>query len=268
MRERPFESTWDTRFFFRGAEHEEALQRLHYLVEEQTMNAGLLSGVVGCGKTLTRSMFAGGLDRGRFCVAVVENSAFPLEQLCSLILPQIMVDPVKVGSTFEALQLMQSVAERIWRDGRHLVLILDEAQDLPEETLKELRWLTNLNGGGRALLSLILVGQPELRGLVRRFPPLDQRISLRFHLPPLPREDVLGYLAHRCRVAGHPDGEIFAPETRDPIWLASGGIPRQINRLAKLALEHSWVKGCREILPDSIEVVIRDLLRQEAPALL
>src|SRR5512137_753802 len=89
LRERPFEATWDTRYFYAGPDHEEALSRLLYLVGETTMNIGLLTGEIGSGKTLTRAVFAGRIDPSRFQIITVENSGFALEELLGSILRQL-----------------------------------------------------------------------------------------------------------------------------------------------------------------------------------
>jgi general secretion pathway protein A len=265
LRERPFEATWDTRFFFAGPEHEEALSRLLYLVGETTMNIGLLTGEIGSGKTLTRAVFAGRIDPIRFEVVTVENAGFPLEELLAAILRRLApAAPAVTADRLAQYEQFELQARQIHRTGRHLVLLLDEAQDLSPATLHELRWLTNINGGGRALVTILLVGQPELRQLVLGDAAINQRVSLRFHLPPLGPDDVGNYLAHRLRVAGHPTGELFSAAAARLLYDASHGIPREINRVAKLALESAWVAGTTTVEASDIVSVVRDLERHQA----
>ncbi len=264
LAERPFEATWDPRFFFRSAEHEEALQRLLYLVEETTMNMGAMSGGIGCGKTLTRAVFAGSLDPARFAVATVENSGFPLEGLLGCVLRQLWPGAEREAEGKMPLcEKLGEVADRIAQQRRHVVILLDEAQDMDPVSFRELRWLTNLNGGGRALLTLVLIGQPELRDLIADHPALDQRISLRFHLPPLRQQDLSGYLIHRLKTAGHATGALFTPAARELLWQASRGVPRQINRFAKLALETAWMRESPVVDGADVAAVLRDLSRHE-----
>jgi general secretion pathway protein A len=144
------------------------------------------------------------------------------------------------------------------------VLLLDEAQDMPAATLHELRWITNFNGGGVALLTVVLIGQPELRPLVAGDAAIDQRISLRFHLRPMTVGDVPNYLRHRMRTAGHADGGLFTEGAGVRLHEASGGVPRQVNRLAKLALEHAWMAGSPRVDVDAVSAVVRDLERHQA----
>ena len=264
LRERPFEATWDPRFFYASPEHEEALSRLQYLVEETTMNLGLLSGEIGCGKTLTRAVFAARLDARRFQVVTLENSGFPFNDLLAAILRRLEPNGSVNGSKFERCERLEVALKRLAAEGRHLVLLLDEAQDMPAAGLHQLRWLTNFNGDGRAVLTLVLIGQPELRPLVADDAAINQRISLRFHLCPLRREDVPGYVRHRLRAAGHATGEVFAEAAADAVFAATRGVPREVNRLAKLALEQAWVAEARGVEAPSVAAVVRDLERHQA----
>ena len=264
LRERPFEATWDARFFYAGPDHEEALSRLVYLVGETTMNLGLLTGEIGSGKTLTRAVFAGRIDATRFRVLTVENSGFELDELLGSILhrldPQIHLNGV---GKLARCEMFERLVRQVNAGGRHLVLLLDEAQDMTPETIHELRWLTNFNGGGVALLTLILIGQPELRKMIVGDAAINQRVSLRFHLKPLRADDLENYLRHRLRTAGHATGHLFSPAAALEIFNATHGTPRAVNRLAKLALEQAWVGDAAKVEASAVTAVIRDLERHQ-----
>ncbi len=265
LRERPFEATWDTRFFYAGPDHEEALSRLLYLVSETTMNLGLLTGEIGSGKTLTRAVFAGRIDTARFQVITIENSGFPLEELLGSILRRL--DPqvhLNGEGKLARCELFEQHVRKLNARGRHLVLVLDEAQDMTPETIHELRWLTNYNGGGAALLTLILVGQPELRAMIVGDAAINQRVSLRFHLKPLRADDMEHYLRHRLRTSGHATGNLFAPAAALEIYNTTRGIPREVNRLAKLALEQAWLTEAPKVEAAAVAAVVRDLERHQA----
>jgi len=264
LRERPFEPTWDTRFFFQSRDHDEALERLTFLVSERSMLFGMLTGEIGCGKTMTRAVFSERLDSRRFCVVTEENSAFSFAELLGLVLEQVDVAGEKVGSTkYARVERLKKVVERIYHEGRHLVLVFDEAQEMSPKTLNELKLLTNLNRAGRSYLTIILVGQPELRPLVEQLPAIDQRISLRFHLNTLSMDDSRNYLRHRLKVAGHPTGELFPPDAVERAFQLSLGVPRELNRLAKLALEFAWLKEFSQVTSQAVEAVARDLQRHQ-----
>lgn len=262
LSERPFEATWDTRFYFQSRDHDEALSRLGFLVGEQTMNIGMLTGEIGCGKTLTREVFSERLDRKKFHVVTQENSAFGFKDLIGAVVR--VVDPTGAGETkFARCERLTRAVQKIRAEGKHLVLIFDEAQEMSALTLGELKLLTNLNGGGQNFLTLILLGQPELRARVARLPAIDQRISLRFHLRPLNQDDVAFYLEHRLRAAGHPTGDLFPFEAAARIFQTSKGIPREVNRLAKLALELAWLREMPNVAEEAVETVMRDLGRHQ-----
>jgi general secretion pathway protein A len=266
LNERPFEPTWDTRFFFEGSQHDEALSRLDFLIHEQSMLLGMLTGEVGCGKTLTRAVFTDHLSPDRFCVVTQENSSFRFNDLMEFVLRALEGEaPGCRRGKLSRYDSFVRILERLATERRHLVLVFDEAQEMPPATLNELKQLTNLNREGRSLLTVILVGQPELRERVARLPAINQRISLRFHLNPLSRDEAADYLRHRLKAAGHPTGELFPREAVDVAFDASQGVPRELNRIAKLALEFAWVQEYPEVNSIAVDAVVRDLQRHQNP---
>jgi len=264
LQERPFETTWDARFFFQSRDHDEALNRLGFLVGEQTMLLGMLTGEIGCGKTLTRAVFTSRLDTQRFISASQESSAFTFSELLGNVLEQLDPSATTGAHTKHArFERLKKIVEKIHSENKHVVLIFDEAQEMSGDTLNELKLLSNWNGNGVNFLTIILVGQPELREMVAKLPAINQRISLRFHLRPLDLEETGNYLRHRLRVAGHPSGNLFPTDSVERLFQVSLGIPREINRIAKLALEFAWVKEFSEVNLNAVEAVIRDLERHQ-----
>jgi general secretion pathway protein A len=267
LKERPFEATWDTRFFFQSKDHDEALNRLSFLVGEETMLLGMLTGEIGCGKTLTRAVFTERLEEQRFKVVTQENSGFTFNNLLDSVLQNLQNGYYKPArSKFERCERLKTEAMKVREEHRHLVLIFDEAQEMPPATLNELKMLTNFNGGGRSYLTIILVGQPELRAHVELVPAINQRISLRFHLNSLDLSGTGDYLRRRLLAAGHPTGEVFAPDAVGLTYEASHGVPRAMNRIAKLALEYAWLKGSPAVSAESVGAVVRDLERHQMAA--
>ena len=265
LRERPFEATWDPRFFYGSPHHLEALNRMVYFATERTMNACLLTGDIGCGKTLTRAVFSQQLDPGDYFVIALENSGFSFSEILETIIRRL--DPSTKdlpASNMARCELFSRLLTNVHVNGRHTVLVLDEAQDMDAQTIHDLRWMTNYNSSGRTLLSMVLIGQPEIVHRVATNAAMSQRISLRFHIPPLTCEDVSGYIAHRLRVAGHPTGNAFTRDACDMIHHLSGGVPREINRLAKLALEHAWVRGQQIVLSRAVDAVATDMRQQQS----
>lgn len=264
LRERPFEATWDTRFFYPSRNHDEALNRLCFLVGEQSMNIGMLTGEIGCGKTLTRAVFTRMLDSLHYSVVTEENSAFAFKELMLSVLRSLEGEAGSPRqSKYTLVERLREAAQRIRAEKRHLVLVFDEAQEMSPATLNELKLLTNFNRDGQSFLTMILVGQPELQKLVSRLPATNQRISLRFHLGALNLKECRNYIRHRLVTAGHPTGEVCAAEALDRLFQASQGIPRQLNRLAKLALEYAWLRELPQVNLDAVNTVVRDLERQQ-----
>lgn len=260
---KPFEATWDTRFYYRSPQHQEALDRLLYLASERTMNLGMLTGDIGCGKTITRAVLAQSLDECQFIVASCENSGFNFEELLHTIIRQLDVEGSMPEGRFGRCEHLKALCENAAERGRHVIVLLDEAQDMPEETLRQLGWLTNFNGNGRPLLTVLLIGQPPLRRLINTSQSIQQRIGLRFHLMPLNESDIASYVTHRLKVAGHPDGDVFDEEALTNLHYFSRGIPREINRTAKLCLEHAWATGERRVTTHVLHDVASDLYRQD-----
>jgi general secretion pathway protein A len=258
LRERPFESVWDARYFFRSRAHDEALHRLCYLASEQTMNVGLLTGEIGCGKTLTCAVFREQLDPTRYCVASFDHGQFDFPEIVTGLLDALGEPLALQADHFTRWKALAAALERLAAGGRHLIVIFDEAQDFALETFARLKALTNFNGGGRAPLTLVFAGHPELQSHMAEVPSLGQRIGLLFHLRPLDRVETDAYLDHRLRVAGNPTGQVFSEGARQRLFEVSGGIPREINRLAKLAIEYAWVAETQIIPAEAIEAIVSD----------
>lgn len=262
---RPFEAPWDTRFFFRSAQHLEALDRMTYLVLEGSMNMGLITGEIGCGKTMVRSVLQHSLAASEFRIVSVENSGFTMDDLLVSILGRLSHPDANLPvGRLVRLELLQNLLEMQADSGRQVVLILDEAQEMASATLNELRWLTNFNGGGRNIITVILIGQPNLRPMIEALPAINQRISLRHHLRPLIAEDIASYLSHRLHVAGHPNGQIFEVSASELLHRITRGVPREVNRLAKLTLEYGFCKEATRLSADHIMMVASDLQRQHS----
>ena len=267
LRERPFETTFDPLFFFESPVHGEAVARLRLVAEDGDMCFGLLTGEIGSGKTFAAVVFAASLETRRFAPVFVASSnlgfACILDQVnCAL---RGESPTGEVASRYELLiEFRRLLERRITRRGQHLVLVLDEAQELSERDLAELRCLTNEVSAGRGTMSIVLVGQPELRARVRAMPAVDTRIGLRYHLGYLGADDVDLYVAHRLRAAGHATGRLFTPSAVALLGRRSRGVPRDINRLAKLALFRASCRGGRIAGEEDVASVAEDLARNAA----
>lgn len=234
FREKPFAKTPDPRFLFMSRGHEEALARLEYTVEEREI--ALLTGDVGCGKTtLSRALMSRCGDTYRF-VLVFNPSMSSLEFLRTVAYGLDIQEPSR--SKDELLRQITEILKRNHIDGTGTVLIVDEAQTITDlGVFDEIRLLTNYQVDDCNLLSVLIMGQPELRNVLLYQPlePLRQRISLKYHLKPLSLEETMEYLDYRLVAAGSVPG-LFTPDAIQLIHELSGGVPRKINSIATNAL--------------------------------
>ncbi|MBC7984975.1 MAG: AAA family ATPase, partial [Candidatus Obscuribacterales bacterium] len=247
LTEKPFAITPDPRYLFLSERHADALAHLIYGITE----AGgfiQLTGEVGTGKTtLVRAL----LERipGHTDVAVLLNPRVsPLELLQSICQELAVAVPDSAALSIKALiDLLNQRLLTAHAKGRRVVIILDEAQNLSEATLEQVRLLTNLETASRKLLQIILIGQPELREVLERseLRQLAQRITGRFHLAPLSRAGTSAYIKHRLKVAGTTtvEGEVFTRTALAEVHRISKGIPRVINVVCDRALLGAYTEN-------------------------
>lgn len=261
----PFENTRDSDYFYASSGHAEALARMQYLVDDGNMGVGLLTGEIGCGKTMTRTVLHRRLLAGSKQVVSLENGLLDFDGLLLEILSQLRAERVTVHALPDRYSRLAAFKDELKRrivdENSHLVILLDEAQQLERNVIEQLRGLTNIASERHNYLTLILIGQPELRSTIRALPQMDQRISLRYHLNPLSLEETAQYLRHRMTVAGLRGEYPIEPATERFIFDSSGGVPREINRLCKLALEHAGNLGRGTLTPDTVRSVVTDLRR-------
>lgn len=258
LRRSPFETTLDPSFFFASEDHSEALARLEFLARAEGSQLGLLTGEIGCGKSLTRAVFARRWAESRL-VAQISSSHYRFDELMRAVLIQIGAsDPGPGAGDFD---LMEHFKEAVRRHQRPAVVLFDEAQELDRSGLVGIRALHNLADGALDI-TVVLVGQPELQSLIRQLPQLDQRVGLRFHLGALDDDEVGRYLECRLRAAGHHDGRVFEPSAEHRIAEGAGGIPRQVNRIARLALAVAARQGAAAVAAGHVNSVLADLEAQ------
>jgi len=234
FREKPFSKTPDPRFLFLSRGHEEALARLEFVVEEREI--AVLTGDIGCGKTtLSRALMDRLGDEFRFCY-IINPKLNALEFLRTTARLLDIYEPSE--SKDGLLDQINSAIYRFYQAGVCPVIVVDEAQMImDEEVFDEIRLLTNFQLDATNLLSVIIMGQPELRGMLAspRFEPLCQRVAMNYHLQPLSVDETMEYLDFRLEAAGGTPG-LFTPDAVQKIFELTGGVPRRINSLATNAL--------------------------------
>ncbi|HEY2808589.1 MAG TPA: AAA family ATPase [Steroidobacteraceae bacterium] len=237
LNEKPFAITPDPRYLYLSERHAEALAHLLYGINE----AGgfvQLTGEVGTGKTtIVRSLLAQTPKNAEIAL-ILNPKMTPAEFLLTICEELgIGVPDSALGSLKDLVDILSHYLLRAHAAGRRVVLVVDEAQNLSPEVLEQVRLLTNLETNTQKLLQIILIGQPELRELLGRneLRQLAQRVTGRYHLNPLSREETSAYVRHRLRVAGST-ADIFAPAALGEAYRLSEGVPRVINVISDRAL--------------------------------
>jgi general secretion pathway protein A len=243
LRELPFSLAPDPRYLYLSAQHREALAHLLYGVQSE---GGFvqLTGEVGTGKTTVCRCFLEQLPKSTRA-AVILNPSLTAEDLLAAICDEFEIPrPGGPSSLKASLDSINRFLLDAHAAGERAVLIVDEAQNLDPVVLEQVRLLTNLETSRHKLLQIILMGQPELRATLARsdLRQLAQRITARFHLQPLSREETAAYVRHRLGVAGCHD-ELFPPAVIGRLQRLSRGVPRLINILCDRSLLGAYVQG-------------------------
>ena len=256
LAEKPFNLTPDIEFFYRSVTHQEALNVL--LVAIRGGDGFLkVTGEVGTGKTLLCRKLLNSLD-DEFDTVYIPNPYLT----CNALL-RAVVEEMGAGDRLDGDNYLSVINRRLVataRAGRGTLIILDEAQSLPEESLEAIRLLSNLETGKQKLVQIVLFGQPELDALLSRssIRQLQQRIVHAYHLQPLNRGSVQEYLQHRIYSAGYRGPELFDRAALRRLYKLSQGIPRVINVLCNKALMLSYASGEFYVQRKHIEAAAAD----------
>ena len=255
FKEFPFENVPDPRFFYLSRSHEEGLTRLIYATQMRKGGA-MLSGDIGCGKTTLSRVFMKELPGNKYDIGLIINPKLrPLEFLQEVLYQfDIKNIPGNKGDCLRALN--QRMLDNL-KNNKETLLIVDEAQLLNEQTMEEVRLLLNFQLNDRFLLTILLLGQPELRDLIKGLKPLEQRIAIRFHLTPFDFDDSIRYIRFRLRKAGAKKN-VFSREAAEKIYEHTLGVPRKINNLCDLSLLIGFSQKEPIIYSRIIERVIND----------
>jgi general secretion pathway protein A len=230
----PFKNTPDPEFYFHSPQHEETLTRMLFCVQND-MGAAVVTGVFGCGKTLLIHLLRTRLERSNYQFVMISNPQLDDVELLRMILIKMGLSVVPHAKADVVSRLEEHLLNN-QHDGRQTLLIIDEAHIIERrETFEEIRLLLNYQNEGRSLLSLFLVGQPELSLKVDLNKPLAQRVAMRAHLGPFTLSDTTAYVRHRLTTGGC-QREILTEKAYELVHDLSAGIPRRINNICNLAL--------------------------------
>jgi general secretion pathway protein A len=256
LKEKPFSIQPDPDFLFFSVRHSMAYAMLEYGIQNRAAFS-VICGEIGCGKTTIVRHLLNNLDE-QLTVGIVYNTHQNIDDLLGWIMLAFN-QPYEGKSNLALFDDFQQFLISRYAEDKRVVLIIDEAQNLTPGALESLRMLSNINADKDQLLQIILVGQPQLRDLLRK-PELEQfyqRVSVDFFIPPLQPFEVDKYIQHRLHIAGR-DEKLFTPGATRLIAEASRGIPRSINILCDTCLVYGFSTGTDKLDINIVREVIKD----------
>ncbi len=258
LKEKPFSVTADPNFLYLSRKHQEAISHMQYGISER-MGFLEITGEIGTGKTTICKALLNTLDE-HTKTAFILNSNLSEIQLIQAVVEDLGIQLKNKNKFTMISELNRFLLEQLSRDN-NVVLIIDEAQNLSLRLLEQVRLLSNLETEKEKLLQIVLVGQPELRERLasRKLTQLKQRISIRYHMLPLDRDEVEGYIIHRLKVAGSNSRRFFEQDAVEEVFSFSRGIPRLINIICDKALLAGFVFKKKSIGPDAIKKCAREI---------
>ncbi len=258
LKQAPFDLTPNPRLLFHSAKHREAINHLLYGIRERK-GFVQLTGEIGAGKTTLCRALLEQLD-SRFSTALILNPALNANELMKAIATEFGLE-VKGFDRLETVAAISNFLLKQIKDGKETVLIIDEAQNLTEDLLEQVRLLSNIETDDRKLLQIVLMGQPELRFRLNspRLQQLRQRITVRYHLMPLTRFEVGQYIQHRLELAGAKGVPFFTQPAIWRVYFYSRGIPRLVNAVCDKALLAGFVEQSDRINLRMVNRAIREL---------
>ncbi|MCM8797669.1 MAG: AAA family ATPase [Candidatus Omnitrophica bacterium] len=258
LKEKPFENTPDPKFMYYSRQHEEALTRMLYAIREEK-GAAMLTGDYGSGKTILSRIIIDELIKDNiYEVALITHPHLMPMQFIQEIAYQLKNEHVK-GSRFELMHTIQDIVYNNFNAGKKTVILIDEAQIIKNvETFEEVRLFLNFQLNNKFLITLVLIGQPELISKVRSIPQLWQRLGIKYHLSGLSNSETENYIRYRLNVAGG-NPEIFTKEAIEIIYNYSNGIPRNLNNACDMCLLIGFGQEVKVIDKDLAEKVAADL---------
>jgi len=258
MKTMPFALTPDTSFYLNMGSHQEALNTLLVGLDNEAGFIKLI-GEVGTGKTMLCRMLLNSLPE-HFVSAYIPNPHLTPAGMRTAFAEELGLRLPRNEGQHRVLKRISERLIELTGQGKKVVLIIDEAQAIPEETIEALRLMTNLETETQKLLQIVLFGQPELDELLNRPGPrqLKQRITFSHYLKPMNRDQMQHYLAHHLSVAGYNGQQLFVPSALKRLFKASGGVPRLVNILCHKALLVTYGKGRHQVESGYMQRAIED----------
>lgn len=262
----PFRLAPDPKFFFGSKTHNKAMAYLHYGLR-QAEGFIVITGEIGAGKSILIGHLLDQLDRSNVLAANLVTPNLAPEDLLAHILSAFRIEASGAGRSAEIEAFEDFLFDQM-NHGRRVLLVVDEAQNLPLKTLEELRVLSNLTYEGTPLFQVFLVGQPDFRETMARadMEQLRQRVIASYHLEPMTREETEKYIEHRLGHVGWDGDPKFTPDAYDAVHAATGGVPRKIHKLCNRTLLYCSVEQIHKADAAAVAAVLSDMAAEQSIA--
>ncbi len=259
LKSKPFQLNPDPSFYFASKQHRRAMAYLEYGLNQ---NEGFIvvTGEVGAGKTTIVRGLLNDLDSEKVVAAQLVSTQLDAEDILRMVAAAFGVGTKNVGKS-ELLLALEAYLVDVTRQGKRCLLIVDEAQNLTQRAVEELRMLSNFQFGTQALLQSFLIGQPEFRKIMQspQMQQLRQRVIAACHIGPMDQDETQAYIEHRLKCAGSKGSPRFDAGAFEALFEASGGVPRRINSHCDRLLLSGFLNGKSEFTRADVENVAKEI---------
>ena len=266
LKKQPFHITPDPEFLYLSPSHKEALAAIIYGIQERK-GFVTITGAVGVGKTTILRSYLDSAKTKRLKIIYIFNAKLTFEGLLKTIYRELNL-PIESDDTVEMVNRLYEVLIEEYKQENTVVLVVDEAQNMPVDTLESLRMISNLETSKDKLIQIVLVGQPEFEAELSldRLRQLKQRLAIRSTILPLTKEESLEYIKFRLQKAGSPSTLVFSAPALKEIIKKSAGIPRLLNVLCDNALITGFGYQKKPVTKSIVKEIIRDLDGSRRPS--